>query len=278
LSDEERNERIVNDIKNAYKTKRNIIVLTDRIEHISILKNKLNNINDVFVINGQLSNSEKKTFFENIKKAKKGFVIISTGKYIGEGFDEKKLDTLFIVSPFRWNGTLEQYVGRLHRENEDKNDVEVHDYVDINVKMFESMYHDRLRVYKKLGYVISGDEVIFERKIYSTYDYKAKLFEDLIDSRKEVVFIINDYNEGVVIDLLNTCGNVKIFTHSNKTIEHKNISGLLKTNLEINAVIIDQKILWYGGINPFKTIAYNDSIMRINDKSICETIIKEAKK
>lgn len=278
LSDEERNERIVNDIKNAYKTKRNIIVLTDRIEHISILKNKLNNINDVFVINGQLSNSEKKTFFENIKKAKKGFVIISTGKYIGEGFDEKKLDTLFIVSPFRWNGTLEQYVGRLHRENEDKNDVEVHDYVDINVKMFESMYHDRLRAYKKLGYVISGDEVIFERKIYSTYDYKAKLFEDLIDSRKEVVFIINDYNEGVVIDLLNTCGNVKIFTHSNKTIEHKNISGLLKTNLEINAVIIDQKILWYGGINPFKTIAYNDSIMRINDKSICETIIKEAKK
>ena len=105
MSYEKRNERIVNDIKNAYKTKRNIIVLTDRIEHISILKNKLNNINDVFVINGQLSNSEQKTFFENIKKAKKGFVIISTGKYIGEGFDEKKLDTLFIVSPFRWNGT-----------------------------------------------------------------------------------------------------------------------------------------------------------------------------
>ena len=72
--------------------------------------------------------------------------------------------------------------------------------------------------------------------------------------------------------------NVDALTYSNKTIEHKNISGLLKTNLEINAVIIDQKILWHGGINPFKTIAYNDSIMRINDKSICETIIKEAKK
>ena len=66
--------------------------------------------------------------------------------------------------------------------------------------------------------------------------------------------------------------------NEDKIIEHKSISGLLKTNLEINAVIIDQKMLWYGGINPFKTIAYNDSIMRINDKSICETIIKEAKK
>ena len=66
--------------------------------------------------------------------------------------------------------------------------------------------------------------------------------------------------------------------NEDKIIEHKSISGLLKTNLEINAVIIDQKMLWYGGINPFKTIAYNDSIMRINDKCICETIIKEAKK
>ena len=70
----------------------------------------------------------------------------------------------------------------------------------------------------------------------------------------------------------------KIFTKSNNTIEHKNVCGLYKTNLEINAVIIDQKILWYGGINPFKTVTYNDSIMRINDKSICETILKEAKK
>ena len=73
-------------------------------------------------------------------------------------------------------------------------------------------------------------------------------------------------------------GDIKIFAKSHKSIEHKNVCGLYKTNLEINAVIIDQKILWYGGINPFKMIAYNDSIMRINDKSTCETILKEVKK
>ena len=278
LLDEERNDRIVEDIKKALKEKKNIIVLTDRIDHINLLKNKLSDMDNVFVINGQLSTSEKKRFFYNVERANKGFVIISTGKYIGEGFDEKKLNTLFIVSPFRWNGTLEQYVGRLHRIDENKEEVEVHDYVDINIKMFENMYHERLRGYKRLGYVICGDEVIFERKIYSTNDYRNKLFEDLKECKKEVILIINDFNDVELNEILELHGAIRIFTKSHKSIEHKNVCGLYKTNLEINAIIIDQKILWYGGINPFKAVAYNDSIMRINDKSICETMLKEAKK
>lgn len=278
LLDEERNDRIVEDIKKALKEKKNIIVLTDRIDHINLLKNKLSDMDNVFVINGQLSTSEKKRFFYNVERANKGFVIISTGKYIGEGFDEKKLNTLFIVSPFRWNGTLEQYVGRLHRIDENKEEVEVHDYVDINIKMFENMYHERLRGYKRLGYVICGDEVIFERKIYSTNDYRNKLFEDLKECKKEVILIIKDFNDVELNEILELHGVIRIFTKSHKSIEHKNVCGLYKTNLEINAIIIDQKILWYGGINPFKAVAYNDSIMRINDKSICETMLKEAKK
>lgn len=279
LMDEDRNNRIVIDIRKAYKEKKNIIVLTDRIEHISILKNKLADIKELFVINGQLSISEKKLFFENIKKAKRRFIILSTGKYTGEGFDEKKLDTLFIVSPFRWNGTLEQYVGRLHREDDEKEIVEVHDYVDINVKMFENMYHERLRGYKKLGYIISGDEVVFERKIYSSVDYRNKLFEDIKESKKEVVVIINSYDEQGLNEILNLCKNVKVFINNNSgLIAHKNISSLCKTSLEINAIIIDRRILWYGGVNPFKTNMYIDSIMRINDKSICDTIISETSK
>ena len=278
LMDEERNNKIVEDINKAYKEKKNIIVLTDRIEHINLLKSKLENVGNLFIINGQLSINEKKLFFTNVEKAKNGFVIISTGKYIGEGFDEKKLDTLFLVSPFRWNGTLEQYVGRLHRENEGKELVEVHDYVDINVKMFENMYHERLRGYKKLGYSICGDEVIFERKIFSTNDYKTRLLEDIRNIKKEVVLIINDFVDEELTAILNLCSNIKIYTKLDKPIEHKNISSLLESSLGINAIIIDQKILWYGGINPFKTTTYYDSIMRINDKSICETIIKEANK
>lgn len=275
LGDEERNNRIVDDIKKCNKKKRNILVLTDRIEHINVLKEKLSELKNVFVINGQLSTSEKKEFFSNVSKANHGFILISTGKYIGEGFDEKKLDTLFIVSPFRWSGTLEQYVGRLHRENENKKNVEVHDYIDINIKMFANMYHERLRGYRKLGYIVDGDDIIFEKKIYSTFDYRNKLLEDIKEAKKETIFIISDFENESLNELLNSHNNIKIFTNQKSDIEHKNICGLYETKIEINAVVIDEKIMWYGGINPFKNNKYDDSIMRINDKSIANSLLKE---
>lgn len=81
-------------------------------------------------------------------------VIISTGRYIGEGFDDARLDTLFLVMPISWRGTLEQYVGRLHRTYENKKIVQVYDYLDTNVPMLMRMYQKRLKGYKAIGYVI----------------------------------------------------------------------------------------------------------------------------
>ena len=275
LNDEERNKRIAADIRKAYKQKRNTLVLTDRIEHINLLKNLLNDLDNMFIINGQLSKNEKNDFYNNIGSVNNGFVIISTGKYIGEGFDDKRLDTLFIVSPFRWNGTLEQYVGRLHRSNEDKHNVEVHDYIGINVSLFANMYHERLRGYRKLGYIVDGDEVIFEKKIYSNYDYRNKLLDDIKTSKTEVALIINNYEIESLKELLDIGNRIKVYVSTKGNIEHENIVGLYETSLEINAVIIDHKIMWYGGINPFKTSTFNDSIMRINDRDVVDSLLKE---
>lgn len=275
LNDEERNKRIADDIRKAYKQKRNALVLTDRIEHINILKNLLDDLDNVFIINGQLSKNEKNEFYNNIGNVKNGFVIISTGKYIGEGFDDRRLDTLFIVSPFRWNGTLEQYVGRLHRSNEDKHNVEVHDYIDINVSLFANMYHERLRGYRKLGYIVDGDEIIFEKKIYSNHDYRNKLLDDVKTSKAEVVLIINGYETESLKEILDIGSRIKIYTSKKENIEHKKIVGLCETSLEINAVMIDNKIMWYGGINPFKASTFSDSIMRINDRDVVGGLLKE---
>jgi superfamily II DNA or RNA helicase len=79
-------------------------------------------------------------------------VILATGSYLGEGFDDARLDTLLLVTPISWRGTLQQYVGRLHRLHENKTEVQVYDYADVSVPMLVRMYKKRLAGYAALGY------------------------------------------------------------------------------------------------------------------------------
>lgn len=82
-------------------------------------------------------------------------VLIATGRYIGEGFDDARLDTLFLALPISWKGTLVQYVGRLHRLHPEKREVIVYDYADNAVPMLRRMTDKRIRGFKSLGYAIS---------------------------------------------------------------------------------------------------------------------------
>src|SRR5271155_5156212 len=83
-------------------------------------------------------------------------VILATGSYIGEGFDDARLDTLFLAMPISWKGTLQQYVGRLHRLHDAKHVVRVYDYVDSQVLMLARMYARRLKGYGAIGYRIGA--------------------------------------------------------------------------------------------------------------------------
>src|SRR3979409_2189181 len=80
--------------------------------------------------------------------------IIAAGRYIGEGFDDAKLDTLFLTMPISWRGTLQQYVGRLHRLHENKHIVRVYDYLDAAVPVLNRMSEKRLKTYKAVGYSV----------------------------------------------------------------------------------------------------------------------------
>jgi len=84
-------------------------------------------------------------------------VILATGSYIGEGFDDARLDTLFLAMPISWKGTLQQYVGRLHRLHDNKRFVQVYDYVDDDVLMLARMYGRRLKGYAAIGYAIEKE-------------------------------------------------------------------------------------------------------------------------
>jgi superfamily II DNA or RNA helicase len=81
-------------------------------------------------------------------------IIVATGKYLGEGFDDARLDTIFLTLPISWKGILNQYAGRLHRLHESKNEVIIYDYDDLEVAMLEKMYKRRLGGYSAIVYQI----------------------------------------------------------------------------------------------------------------------------
>jgi len=85
--------------------------------------------------------------------------LLATGRYAGEGFDDGRLDTLFLTLPISWKGTLIQYAGRIHRLHEGKKEVRIYDYVDSNVPMLKNMFKKRLRGYRALGYEITGEKI-----------------------------------------------------------------------------------------------------------------------
>ncbi len=157
-SDKARNEMIVADLVNAVRRGRTPLLLTGRTEHLAVFADKLANILDnVFVLKGGMGRKQRQDIASRIARVPENGqrVILATGSYIGEGFDDARLDTLFLAMPISWKGTLQQYVGRLHRLHDSKRVVEVYDYVDPNVRMLARMYERRLRGYADMGYKAS---------------------------------------------------------------------------------------------------------------------------
>ena len=152
-----RNSMIIEDIKKCIAEGRIPIVLTERVEHLKILKEGLDELNIPIVIyKGNMGKKKTKEIHDIIKEAdenNKPRIILATSSSIGEGFDDSRLDTLFLSMPVSWKGRIIQYVGRLHREHEDKEKVVVYDYLD-NMKILEKMYNRRLKGYKIAGYEI----------------------------------------------------------------------------------------------------------------------------
>lgn len=152
-----RNSMIIEDINKCVTEGRVPIVLIERVEHLKILKESLESLNvPVVVYKGNMGKKKTKEIQDIIKEAdasNKPRIILATSSSIGEGFDDSRLDTLFLTMPVSWKGRIIQYVGRLHREHEDKEKVIVYDYLD-NMKVLEKMYNRRLKGYKIAGYEI----------------------------------------------------------------------------------------------------------------------------
>ena len=157
ISDKERNKLIVEDIITSINEKRFPLVLTERREHMKLFYDiLLPVVKNVFLLEAGIGKKRRSLVEEKMKNISpdEPRVIISTGKYIGEGFDDPRLDTLFLTMPISWKGTIAQYAGRLHRTHHLKNEVIIYDYVDANSPMFLKMFSKRIKGYRAIGYEV----------------------------------------------------------------------------------------------------------------------------
>ena len=157
INDSARNAMIAADLKQALTAGRSPLLLTGRKEHLQFFATEVEGFaKHIFVLKGGMGKKQRRTTAEALASVpeNESRVIIATGSYIGEGFDDARLDTLFLAMPISWKGTLQQYVGRLHRLHDGKRVVQVYDYVDPNVLMLARMYGRRLKGYDAIGYTV----------------------------------------------------------------------------------------------------------------------------
>lgn len=156
-ADGQRNELIAGDVIEVLRSGRSPLLLTGRTEQLEQFSMRLSTVTrNVFILRGGLGHKQRRAILESIAAVPESEprVILATGSYIGEGFDDARLDTLFLAMPVSWKGTLQQYVGRLHRIHHNKKEVLVYDYVDAQVPMLARMFKKRLAGYEAIGYCV----------------------------------------------------------------------------------------------------------------------------
>lgn len=159
-------------------------------------------IEHTILLSGKGSAKEKRELLQTLADIpqEEPMVLVATGRYVGEGFDLPRLDTLFLTMPISWKGTLAQYAGRLHREYQGKQEVVIYDYIDFRVPMLERMYQRRLSGYAGIGYSVRGDKNAPDRenRIFGQEEYWASFADDLQQAKRSVTVLCPYLSLGAV--------------------------------------------------------------------------------
>ena len=161
VADAPRTTLIVADVLDAVHQGRSPLVLTERTEHLEEIQRQLGaHLEHLVVLRGGMGAGDRKSVMARLKTIPDDAprALLATGRYIGEGFDDARLDTLFLALPVSWRGIVQQYAGRLHRLHDRKRDVRIYDYVDLAVPMLARMHQKRLLGYAAIGYSVAADD------------------------------------------------------------------------------------------------------------------------
>ena len=101
-SDDARNALICRAIIAAVKEGRTLLLLTERKSHLEELARRLEpDVEHKITLCGEMSRKELKAALERLSSLPPSMprVILATGRFIGEGFDDSRLDRLFLALP-----------------------------------------------------------------------------------------------------------------------------------------------------------------------------------
>ena len=299
--DEIRNNLIVEDICKAVNTGRTPIILTNRTAHVSVLAEKLKaTIKNVISLTGIGTTREKREAMQRLQTIpdSEQLVIVATGKYVGEGFDYPRLDTLFLALPISWKGLLTQYAGRLHREYEGKKDVRIYDYIDIHEPICDSMYRKRLKGYAAIGYktINTAQPTLFdhindisssiaENQIFNGSTFYRPYTSDLTKAKRSIVISspkLYRTEKNPLVTLLKELAQqgieilITTAAENEQTvfIQSKGLSVKVKPKLSLYTTIIDKEVVWYGSINTLGYASKDDNMIKVTDIYLANELIE----
>lgn len=284
-TDELRNKMIVNDVAKALDEGRTPIILSSLTAHVQLLAEMLRPYcSNVITLIGAEKAKDKQIAMERLQNVptSESLVIVATGKYVGEGFDYPRLDTLFLALPISWKGLVAQYAGRLHRNYEGKNEVQFYDYVDIRVPVCDIMYRRRLRVYSSIGYKPKENTCIEysgEPSIVDGANYLQPYLNSLSSARQSITLAcpkVKFARHSKIIERLKDllCIGVSVTIVTKGDNEHTaqlsahGFEIIIQPSLSLCCTIIDKRTIWYGSINPLAYVTEDDTAMRIEDAEL----------
>ena len=299
---ESRNEQIIADVENCIQNGRTPLVLTKYKEHAEILYQRLQGKADhIYLLQGggsRKAKDEMRLQMRTVPDAE-SIVLVAIDKYIGEGFNFPRLDTMMLTMPAAAEGNIEQFAGRLHRDYETKTEVIIYDYVDSHIRVLEKMYHKRLRTYKKIGYEICNNIIIEKQNANTIFDIDSyeKVYEkDLQEANKEIIISSPGINhakvdafvklikqrqeDGVKLTVitLNPEGYPEEKIEDTKRLveilKNCGVRIKLQEHMHEHFAIIDEEIVWYGSMNFLSRAKVDDNLMRVKSKDAAQELLE----
>ena len=297
-----RDDQIIKDVVACVRAGRTPVVLTKYVDHAKKMAERLKAYADrLILLTGANGTKARRTQVEELNNVddSDSLILVGTGSLLGEGFDFPRLDTLFMATPVSGENVVEQYVGRLNRDYDGKENVIVYDYVDSHIPKFDKMYSARLKAYKKIGYELCVNMDGEKQKANAIYDienYAEIYWSDLEEAKRAVIVSSPRLNNQKVNRIISVLGNrqelgVKVtivtwhpdaYKYGRDDVRMELMERLRKAGFEIKLVeescehyaVIDNELVWYGSMNLLSKEDAEDNLMRVCSKDIAAELLE----